>query len=452
MITLASGRDSVQEPYEDVLRTHDGHGDRAAAAGGQTGQLLNMLGEAELLGVAVATEGGVQEINDAFRWLTGRDDGGLKDGPSPWPPLSAAGRQAVPDDAIGQLRRTGECGPYRTEIVRRDGSTAPALVGATVIEWRPLRWITFAADLSAPGATGHDRSDSPAAMVAARAEAARKARERLAFLLRVRERTSQLAKAAEGRRALETELRQTEPMRAIGQLGSAIAHDFGNLLGVISGYAELAEETSGDLDAELSRILGEIRETADRALHLTRDLLRFGAHASTEVAPVDLNALIADVSGLLAVSLRGRGTLDLKLAAAPLPPVLADRRQLEQVLLNLAINAREAMPDTGTLTIGTAVADLDDQAVHPHQGAGPGRYVELTVHDTGAGMSTDVRARIFERQFSTKRPGGGAGVGLSNARNIISAAGGFIEVESAEGCGTTFRIYLPAMSGTPSSR
>ena len=134
-----------------------------------------------------------------------------------------------------------------------------------------------------------------------------------------------------------------------------------------------------------------------------------------------------------------------------LPAVRADPGQLEQVLLNLAVNARDAMPGGGTLTIRTSTADLSADTSRRHPGTRPGRYVEVAVQDTGIGMTSDVRDRIFERFFTTK-PGTGTGLGLSTVHGIITALGGAIEADSLEGCGTTFRIYLPAAPGRPTRR
>ena len=260
---------------------------------------------------------------------------------------------------------------------------------------------------------------------------------------RVARRTSELVRAEADRRTLETGLRQAERLQTVGQLTSGIAHDFRNLLAVIVGYAEKAEEVSSDPDAGLLRVLSEIRGAADRAVHLTTELLRFSRRARTRPEPVDLNALIAGLRDLLSVSMSGTAEVLFELSGTPLPLVLADRGRLEQVLLNVAVNARDAMPDGGTLTISTRPVDGREERSHP--AAGPGHYVEIAVRDTGIGMSPQVSAQIFERFFTTKA-GRGTGLGLSTAHGIIADAGGTIDVESAEGQGTTFRIYLPAIS------
>ena len=245
---------------------------------------------------------------------------------------------------------------------------------------------------------------------------------------------------------LETELRQAERFQAVGQLTSGVSHDFRNVLGIIVGYAEMAEDiTEDDKDPELQRILQQIRCTAERAVDLCGELLRFSHRTPSRPENVDLNNVISCTEALLSVSMGGRVEVAFEPWAAALPAVRSDRGQLEQVLLNLAVNARDAMPAGGTLTIKTSAVDLDADRSRLHPGTTPGRYVELLVRDTGIGMSSKVQAKIFERFFTTKRPGRGTGLGLWAVRGIIAEVGGTIEVDSLEGRGTTFRIYLPAV-------
>ena len=291
---------------------------------------------------------------------------------------------------------------------------------------------------------------APAGRQAARAGAAKvaasRAKERVAFLERVRQRASQLAQLERHRRQLETELRQAERFQAVGELTSGISHDFRNLLAIIVGYTEMAEDiTEYDRDPELRRILEEIRSTAQRAVDLVGELLRFSHRGPPIPEDVNLNHVISCTKALLTVSMGGRVEVAFAPWAAPLPAVRADRSQLEQVLLNLAVNARDAMPAGGTLTIRTSAVDFDADRSRLHPGTSPGRYVELLVQDTGIGMSAGVQAKIFARFFTTKRPGRGTGLGLWAVRGIIAELGGTIDVDSLEGSGTTFRIYLPAL-------
>ncbi len=285
---------------------------------------------------------------------------------------------------------------------------------------------------------------------------ARQAQEALTVLNaeleeRVSQRTSELLRAEADSRALEASLSQAERLQTVGQLTSSIAHDFKNLLAVIVGYAEMAEEISNDPDPEMARVLAEIRDAADRAVHLASDLLNFRGRARTRPEAIDVNALVTGMRDLLNVSMSGRAELRFEPAPA-LPAVWADRNQIEQVLLNLAVNARDAMPEGGALTIRTARADFGQEHARLHPDVSRGRYVEIMVGDTGTGMSANVSARIFDRFFTTKPAGTGTGLGLSTVHGIVTDAGGTIEVETAEGRGTAFRIYLPAISTAPDLR
>jgi len=275
-------------------------------------------------------------------------------------------------------------------------------------------------------------------------EAARRTRERVEFLQRVRQRSGQLAQLERDRRQLETELRQAERFQVVGQLTSSLTHEFRNVLGVIVGYTEMAADFTEDDNPELQQTLAEVRYAAKRGVDLCGELLRFSRRPpATE--DVDLNDVISRTKALLTVSMGGNVVVAFKPPTAALPAVRADRGQLEQVLLNLAVNARDAMPAGGTLTIRTSAVDFDAERTSRHPGTRPGRYVELLVQDTGMGMRPDVQAKIFWRFYTTKRPGRGTGLGLWAVGNIIAEAGGTIEVDSAEGQGTTFRIYLPAL-------
>ncbi len=187
---------------------------------------------------------------------------------------------------------------------------------------------------------------------------------------------------------------------------------------------------------------------ADRAVHLSDDLLAFGRRNPPEPEPTDLNALITGAGELLRIAAGGKVTLCLALSPVSLPDVLADPRQLEQVLLNLTLNARDAMPDGGTVTIGTSIAELDERRARLHPGTSPGRYLKLTVTDTGAGMSDEIAARIFDRFFTTK-PGTGTGLGLATVQTVVADACGSIEVDTEPGSGTTFSIYLPVIARRP---
>jgi PAS domain S-box-containing protein len=248
-------------------------------------------------------------------------------------------------------------------------------------------------------------------------------------------------RAEADRRALEHRLRQSERLESVGQLASGITHDFNNLLAAIMNYAAFAEETTEK--PEVRADIQQIQSAAERAARLTRQLLIFARAEPTQPLPLDLNAIVEEIHNLLSRSIGAHIELTVEPAAA-LPAIEADRGQLEQVLLNLAINARDAMPGGGTLTIKTGSAELDQAYADAHPGARPGRHVELTVADTGTGMSAEVISRVFDPFFTTKPEGQGTGLGLSTVYAIIAGVGGSISVQSAEGTGTTFRLYFPA--------
>jgi signal transduction histidine kinase len=254
-----------------------------------------------------------------------------------------------------------------------------------------------------------------------------------------------LRRAATQQRRLEEQLIQSQKMEGIGRLAGGVAHDFNNLLTAILGYAELMEPQLED--EGLRSELREIRLAGERAAALTRQLLAFSRRQVMQPRTLDLNTVVSDVKKMLARLIGEDVALVTRLDPA-LGSVEADPGQLEQVLMNLSVNARDAMPEGGTLTFETAnaVLDADFAAVHP--GALPGAYVVLTVTDSGTGMTDEVRGHAFEPFFTTKDKGKGTGLGLATAYGIVKQSGGYIMVESEAGRGTTFRIYLPRVEGT----
>ena len=240
------------------------------------------------------------------------------------------------------------------------------------------------------------------------------------------------------RRLLEAQLRQAQKMEIVGRMSSGIAHDFNNLLTVIAGYARFIEAES--TDAVTQEDVGEILKAVDRATALTRQLLAFSRKRARELSVFDVNGLITDLSSMVRRLLGEHVTLITALDPAA-PPVHADRGQVEQALLNLAINARDAMPGGGELTIGTrAVADAN------------GSWSSIAVTDTGTGMSPEIQAQIFEPFFTTKPEGKGTGLGLATVLAIVTDAGGRIDVDSTPGVGTTFTIALPATTAGVTAR
>jgi PAS domain S-box-containing protein len=248
---------------------------------------------------------------------------------------------------------------------------------------------------------------------------------------------------------LQAKLLQAQKMEVVGRLAGGVAHDFNNLLTVINGTAELAQLDlpEGDpMRAELQEIL----DSGARAARLTRQLLAFSRKQVLSPVSLDLSAQVKATASMLR-RLIGEDISLVLSAAESLDPVLVDAGQLEQVVLNLAVNARDAMPGGGTLTIATRNAPLEDPAAARAAGVPPGRYVMLEVSDSGVGMSDEVRARIFEPFFTTKAHGKGTGLGLATVYGIVAQSGGFIALESALGKGSSFRIFLPRALGKTSS-
>ena len=243
------------------------------------------------------------------------------------------------------------------------------------------------------------------------------------------------------RKKLEEQFRQAQKMEAVGRLSGGIAHDFNNLLGVIIGYSEIIEEGLGQ-DTKLRRNAREIKKAGQRAASLTRQLLAFSRQQVLEPKVLTLNAIVADTEKMLR-RLIGED-IELTTSLAPgLGHVKADQGQIEQIILNLAVNARDAMPDGGKLIIETGNITLNDEYTLRHPPTIPGDYVMLVVTDTGIGMDTQTQTHIFEPFFTTKELGKGTGLGLSTVYGVVKQSGGYIWVYSELGLGSTFKIYLP---------
>lgn len=268
---------------------------------------------------------------------------------------------------------------------------------------------------------------------------------------RVHERTNELSAAnaalhaqiAEGKRGeeererLATELRQAQKLEAIGRLAGGVAHDFNNVLMVIQGYGDLLLART-DGGGPMHDDLAEIRKAAERGGALTRQLLAFGRKQILRVTPLDLNAVVRDTAQMLVRLIGEHIRLDLRLGDAPCA-IEADLVQLEQVLMNLAVNARDAMPQGGTLSIDVSLIEVDGSA----RSVAPGRYVRLVLRDSGCGMDEATQARLFEPFFTTKAVGRGTGLGLATVYGIVKQLAGHIEVESGPLHGTAFTMLFP---------
>jgi len=240
------------------------------------------------------------------------------------------------------------------------------------------------------------------------------------------------------RKVLEDQLRQAQKMESLGTLAGGIAHDFNNIIAVINGYAEFAMLNAGDVDS-LQKSVREIKRAAQRASGLVRQILTFSRKAEVRFSALDLNQQAQDLVALLSETFPRNVTFNLALEKT-LPPLLADQNQLQQIVLNLCVNARDAMPSGGSITLTTSIVE----GLAVPSAVRPGRaYACLAVTDTGTGMTPEVRARIFEPFYTTKAVNQGTGLGLAVVYGIVASHEGTIEVVSAPGAGSTFKIYLP---------
>jgi PAS domain S-box-containing protein len=247
------------------------------------------------------------------------------------------------------------------------------------------------------------------------------------------------------KRNLESQLRHSQKMESVGRLAGGVAHDFNNLLGVITGYGDLLAKRLPP-DDRMGQYIDNILKAAVRGAGLTRQLLAFSRRQVLQPRLLDLNAVVEDVNKML---LRLIGE-DIRLTTSldpDLPAILADAGQLEQVLMNLAVNARDAMPRGGRILVETRAVQFDAKYAHLHPGVEPGSYVMLAVSDTGSGMTPEIRDQIFEPFFTTKEDGKGTGLGLATVHGIVKQSGGHIYVYSEPGRGSTFKVHLPAAIG-----
>jgi two-component system cell cycle sensor histidine kinase/response regulator CckA len=355
------------------------------------------LFDANTIGIVIADlSGNTLEANDAYLGMLGLTREELIEGKVPWAELTPpeySGRDQV---AVEALQRTGIAPPWEKELFRKDGTRVPILIGMAMLEATETSCIAYIVDLSE-------------------------------------------------RRRLEGQFRQAQKMEAVGQLAGGVAHDFNNLLTVILGYTDLLAAKL-DPRSPHSEDLNAIRSAGERAATLTRQLLAFSRRQVLERKVLDLNALTLHTESMLR-RLIGEDIHLVTVLDPALRPVFADAGQLEQVIMNLAVNARDAMPRGGKLTIETANVELDDAYARVHGPVKPGSYVMIAVSDTGVGMNADTLAHIFEPFFTTKERGKGTGLGLATVYGIVKQSGGYIWVYSEVGKGTTFKTYLPLAEG-----
>lgn len=259
----------------------------------------------------------------------------------------------------------------------------------------------------------------------------------------VAERTRQLEKETDDRRAAEARLHQSEKMDAIGHLTGGIAHDFNNMLAIITGSLDLAKRRMGiEADSRIVSHIDNAASAAERAAALTHRLLAYARKQPLAPSRLDVNVLVGSVHALLERTLGEQVTIDMQLDST-LWPAHADQTQLETAIINLAVNARDAMPDGGRLMIETGNVALDEAYCRRHEDLSPGEYVRIAISDTGIGMSPEVLARALDPFFTTKDVGKGTGLGLSQVYGFLKQSGGHLNLYSEQGKGTTIKLYLP---------
>jgi len=356
---------------------------------------VRRLVESNIIGISTGDlSGKLIDANDAFLGLLGFSREELLSGEMRWDALTPPEYRDTDQSAVEQLKSTGSASPWEKQFFRKDGSRVSVLIGVTTL-------------------------------TAARGEL-----EAVSFVVDISE-----------RKKLEAQLRMAQKMEAVGQLAGGIAHDFNNLLGVIIGWSEVFEERL-DQNDPLRPKAEQIKKAGQRAAALTRQLLAFSRNQVLDPKVLDLNAVVADTLKMLQ-RLIGDSIELITIPAPELGRVKADQGQIEQVIMNLAINARDAMPQGGKVTITIANEDMDDISIRQHPGAVQGSYVTLSVSDMGCGMDHETQAHIFEPFFTTKELGKGTGLGLSTVYGIMKRSGGYISVYSELGRGTTFKCYLP---------
>ncbi len=352
------------------------------------------LYDANIIGLVYADSECILEANDNFLDMVGYTREDLQGGGIRWREMTPREYHRLDDRALEELKATGSCKPFEKEYFRKDGSRVPILIGASLLEASPVRWLCFILDLSE-------------------------------------------------RNRLQKKLTEKQKLESIGLLAGGIAHDFNNLLVGVMGNASLAREMLPP-DSPLLRPLEGVIAASERAAHLTRQMLAYSGKGQFIIQDVNLSALVREAWKLMQSTVSSRISVNLELSP-DLPPVRADAGQMQQVIMNLLMNAAEAIGDQpGIIGVRTATRTVDEAFIRElHDGAEiePGLYVSLEVQDTGAGMDEPTLARIFDPFFTTKFTG--RGLGLAAVSGVVRSHGGAITVTSAPGAGSTFLVLFP---------
>ncbi len=380
---------------------------RADAALHVSNMRFKRLVESGIVGIVIADPTGrVIDANDSYLAMVGYTREELVNGKIRWSDMTPPSRRPRTEIAREQMRTRGVAEPWEKEYVRKDGTRVPVLVGVAALDEKSN--ISFVVDMT------------------------------------------ELKVAKDSLRETEAQLRQAQKMEAIGLLAGGIAHDFNNLLSVILSLSWMCASELGPTHP-MRADLDQIRLAGERAAELTRQLLAFSRQQVMQPRRVDLSLVVGGTEKMLR-RLIGED-VDLKFVlASDLGKVLVDPGQVEQVVMNLVVNARDAMPNGGKLTIETGNVLLDGDYACEHIGTSPGPHVMLAVSDNGSGMDAATQARIFDPFFTTKDVGKGTGLGLSTVFGIVKQSGGSIWVYSEVGMGTTFKIYLPHRHDEPADK
>jgi two-component system, cell cycle sensor histidine kinase and response regulator CckA len=367
----------------------------AALALRQSDERFRRIAEADVIGVLITDGERLLEMNDYLLRLLGYTREEFDEGQMGWRTITPPELIESSRSAFDAIAHNGSCRPFEKEYFRKDGTRVPVLVaGIGLHETREKRILALVVDLTE-------------------------------------------------RKNLESQFRQSQKLDSIGQLAGGVAHDFNNLLTVILGYAHMALSVPGSSQS-VRDCLEEIATAADRAAGLTRQLLTFSRRSKGDPKTIQLDGLVLGLESMLR-RLIGEDVEIILAPGAETGFIHADPSLIEQVIVNLAVNARDAMPDGGKLFIETSHVVISDAFSAQTYSAPPGTYLLLTITDTGTGMTPDVQARIFEPFFTTKEPGKGTGLGLSTVYGIVRQSGGAATLDSSPGVGTAFRILLPAV-------